>query len=1191
MNNIYILGQITGTHGPCADSGLYSKLVRVAYPNASVREVVIKREWEDYSFCKEIDDVLADLEKIGKNGMLILLGADWHSQVLHKNQLYKARFKKIGCRIVSIFQETFLQKQIIDGAIPEMKTAQDSAVEISDICIYNHWPDYQYRILMLRSQQAKAKCISYMPFLHPIDDLEAFQNTAKEGLVVAIGSAKFFSGDSFYFSRALAADKIRDEASITLIEQADYIDAAHYYNTLCRFKYHLVLPSITSGLTARQVETCACGTVPIIPKPSSILEQQIYADNVNCLYYNPFNDISEQVNAILGSVKQDEYDEIRRNAINTALSYSVNQMASYFKAITMNLNDDNKQTIMSAKGNELDVKSYGFSKSGWRIAVDLVFFQLADTGIAKVWEEILNYLAQTRLRDNIILFQRRGSTLPSSFSQFETIEIEPYNEDSYLRDVHMLDNLCEQYDVSVFASTYLTYSGIAYNLSMIHDCIPERVSKEILRDKSWLPKINTISQSDIVLTVSDYSAKELQRFYPAVRNKPLIVAKNTLRNTFIDFDQKTENKQISKKRNACLLVGTRMGWRGYKNGLAAIEGVSYFCQSYHEIDLLLIGGEPLDDGFYSSRFDIEDELCQAMDILDFRRIKPNDQELKEFYSQSICLLFLSEDEGYGLPLYECLLSGGRVIVLDRPWNNHVRHPNLVRISSLESHIIAAAVFECKEIQRCTISDQVADANKRLVEIMSIEKDSQGRLLHEILELALIASCSVETHIKTDAVLLSNQFESASETAKYLIERHPANISVPDQESKKGRVAMLTSLYNANKYVDQLAQDINFIHEMCQKGIGDSSVEHIIIDSCSPTNEAQIFKAMLNEGRIDVPFIYYRTPYRESLYKAWNRSILLSRSEYLSNANADDTHSPYFAICAHGFLSRNSDVMLAYPDQVIEPRTSIPYIESTSARVWGWPEYSYSQLLIGNHVGSTPIWRRCVHNDIGLFNSRFTCAGDWEFWLRIATNCGKLGRISLPISQYFFNPKGIEHGDPLISLDECTVIQKRYGTFGSYEVSDNDLLALQSKDSTRSLEDMQYSGIVHESVTVYIIDDVNDDLIQNIISIHNGKSFPQVVHLMSGHVCITPNLLTSYEDSSHVLKEVYFYISTAILDLVDVNILKEINGGLGYKHSGELGSFLGALGLFSFLGFTEGCHAPSVIKELALHYLNAIHPDL
>ena len=60
----------------------------------------------------------------------------------------------------------------------------------------------------------------------------------------------------------------------------------------------------------------------------------------------------------------------------------------------------------------------------------------------------------------------------------------------------------------------------------------------------------------------------------------------------------------------------------------------------------------------------------------------------------------------------------------------------------------------------------------------------------------------------------------------------------------------------------------------------------------------------------------------------------------------------------------------------------------------------------NMPHASPLWRASVHEKYGKFDEKYGSAGDWEMWLRAASQGSKFKKIQTVLGLYYFNPNGI-----------------------------------------------------------------------------------------------------------------------------------------------------------------------------------------
>lgn len=129
-----------------------------------------------------------------------------------------------------------------------------------------------------------------------------------------------------------------------------------------------------------------------------------------------------------------------------------------------------------------------------------------------------------------------------------------------------------------------------------------------------------------------------------------------------------------------------------------------------------------------------------------------------------------------------------------------------------------------------------------------------------------------------------------------------------------------------------------------------------------------------------PVRYIKLEERVGIYAAWNHAIKNSNSQYITNANTDDLVSPNCYEKLISELDNNHEYDFAYPSW---------YTTSVANQKWNKLKNIDQSGLPGNFsgdidkagVGHFPLWRRSLHDKIGLFDESFKAVGDAEWWVR------------------------------------------------------------------------------------------------------------------------------------------------------------------------------------------------------------------
>lgn len=177
------------------------------------------------------------------------------------------------------------------------------------------------------------------------------------------------------------------------------------------------------------------------------------------------------------------------------------------------------------------------------------------------------------------------------------------------------------------------------------------------------------------------------------------------------------------------------------------------------------------------------------------------------------------------------------------------------------------------------------------------------------------------------------------------------------------VTALVSVYNSGDWLE------NRINNLLQSTV-DLTIWCVNADSPDPRDEqiALSFKDKIK---------YERLPAKIGVYAAWNHIIKQCSSQYVTNANTDDTVAPN---CYEKLIvgAEADNHTFAYCSWYT---THIPNLV--------WPPAcnnvdepgQYNGNLEAGGVGHFPLWRRDLHDKYGYFDERFKALGDADWWAR------------------------------------------------------------------------------------------------------------------------------------------------------------------------------------------------------------------
>ena len=283
---------------------------------------------------------------------------------------------------------------------------------------------------------------------------------------------------------------------------------------------------------------------------------------------------------------------------------------------------------------------------------------------------------------------------------------------------------------------------------------------------------------------------------------------------------------------------------------------------------------------------------------------------------------------------------------------------------------------------------------------------------------------------------AREIGSAGAAAK----RKPACVDPRQPHTGRYTVSMIASLYQGRRFIEK------FLNNVTSQSLFNES-ELIIIDANSPEDEGKVIAEYM---KIHPNIVYERINFRIGIYEAWNRGIELARGRYLTNTNLDDLRHPESIALQASMLDRNPGVDIVYQDFFY---SFDPDLDFDEVAQFGFksnlPIICPHNLLAFNSPHNAPMWRRALHDDLGVFDTSFRSAGDYEFWARCMSRGRTFRKINTPHVVYYQNAEGISTKPNTRGIEEAHRILARYApllTSPTLLASRNDLeasLALRS----------------------------------------------------------------------------------------------------------------------------------------------------
>jgi glycosyltransferase involved in cell wall biosynthesis len=580
--------------------------------------------WGGLSIGKEFQSALRLIDTI-----------DLYSQNLKMNYVLKQHALKTPIQLKKIdpllIEETFFSKFDIEATADEywIFSQYDCTIAIS--------PKEEKAM----QQHTKDTTVEYVPITL---DAEFIDNTYTDQPILAIGPNPFNLQGYCYFTKRvlpLVLEEIPDFNLKVVGSSCEHLspavgtqilgfipDLKPLYTT-SRFA---ICPLIGgTGQQVKIVEAMAHG-VPVIAL-SNLAESSPIEHGINGFIAQ---DAAEFASYTVQLWQDPDLCRTLGNAARNAIAqnFSEQVLTNKLKSIL--------NTVKTAQEKQLE-------KLSPSVVIDGVFFQINQTGIARVWISLLEEWVKTGFAQHVVVLNRGGTAPNVPGIRYRSIH--PYNFSRTGIDAEILQTICDEEEADLFISTYYTTPTSTPSIFMGYDMIPEALGMD-LNTPGWQEKRYGILHACKYITISENTARDLIKFFPHISDESVTVAHCGINPLFFPANPE-EIPPFKDKFNITkpyfMLVGERLGVDGYKNAVLLFKALQKLPNQ--DIEVVCVGGQT----------ELESELVALAEKITVRLLRLTDAELRAAYSAALALVYPSLYEGFGLPIAEAMACGCPVI--------------------------------------------------------------------------------------------------------------------------------------------------------------------------------------------------------------------------------------------------------------------------------------------------------------------------------------------------------------------------------------------------------------------------------------------------------------------------------------------------------------------------------------------------
>ena len=200
-----------------------------------------------------------------------------------------------------------------------------------------------------------------------------------------------------------------------------------------------------------------------------------------------------------------------------------------------------------------------------------------------------------------------------------------------------------------------------------------------------------------------------------------------------------------------------------------------------------------------------------------------------------------------------------------------------------------------------------------------------------------------------------------------------------------KISILLPTYNGQLYIREAIESV--IKQIFKDW------ELIIVDDCSSDNTLDIIKEY---EKLDSRIRVIHNEVNKKLPASLNIGFSYAKGEYFTWTSDDNLYLPSALYRMNLYLDENPDEIMVC--------TGYSIIDENKKVLYNAERYDSDNMFINNYVGACFLYRNCVLEDVGVYNTSKFLVEDYEYWLRILFEYGNIGYID-DVLYYYRTHKG------------------------------------------------------------------------------------------------------------------------------------------------------------------------------------------